>query len=65
MPKHEDFHETKGAFIKRVTDAAEKRGMPRDQAYQWAQQRADKAMRNVVRRREEEGSSRPIEVNTK
>lgn len=62
MPKHEDFHTTKDAFIRRTARAAEERGLPRDKAVKWAEERAKKAMHNVVRMREEEGSSRVTEI---
>lgn len=64
MPKHEDFRATRDAEIKRIADGAERRGLPRDKAVQWAEQRVHNAMHNVVKRREDEGTSRVTEIRS-
>lgn len=59
-----DFRATKEQRIKVIADDAERHGVPRDIAVKMAEQRMDKAMPNVVREREKDGRSRPIEINT-
>lgn len=62
-PPREDFRTTREEEHHRIKQGALQRGnLTERQADQWATQRVEKAMGNVVRRREREGSSRVTEL---
>jgi hypothetical protein len=66
MPKHEDFRTTREEEHHRIKQAALQRGnVTERQADEWATQRVNAAMPEVVRMRETEGTSRPTEIRSK